>query len=190
MEDAAPSQGNSFSANFLMTSLINMPAALRMCGLGAEQEMMLMESVTTFGSLHVGLEASRVQKPAGPARAAQLLKTCVSDWSRLQWFALGKDLGKMLREALLTALPHLYTIDGLGHLLGRSEAGERAPSRELPGVLASAAPLLLAGALVLAAAMTATRVAVAARRRRPAASLEAAADSDFEAGLVRERALE
>jgi len=190
MEDVAPSQGNSFNVNFLMASMMKMPTALQRCGLSAAQETMLMESVTAFGSLHMRLEVPRIQKPVGPTRAAQLLKTCVSDWSRLQWFALGKGLGKMLREALLTALPHLYTVDGLGRLLGRSEAGERAPSRELPGVLASAAPLLLAGALVLAAAMTATRVAVAARRRRPAASLEAAADSDFEAGLVRERALE
>jgi len=175
-----------------MMVLGELPKALKRCGVDSEEEQMLMEAVEALDQLRL-----RVRMPHGTElsidHAAEVLKQAVKDWSQLRWFALGKDLGQMLREAVVTAYSGLYTVDNTGRLrrqlLGLSAVSKEAASHRF----ATAAPLLLSCALLVAMAVAIMRGSPMMRCRtgnKHDTTRSDTEEEDFEAAMVCPRALE
>jgi len=135
--------GSGILPSFLTTTLAELPNMLRICGVTDEQQEMLVDSLLALDQLHVHFQLPAAAQDADFDETVKQLKRAADDWKALDWFALGKDLGKMLQGLVLQVFPQQYAVDDAGalrkRLLGLAVA---APAGGVAAPAASAALLL------------------------------------------------
>jgi len=102
--------------------MMQIPMALRKCNIDSEIEAMLMEGFQhmlhsdfsehvkfNFGPKHVNNGAAAKEIKRKLARA-------VEDWKDWDFHGFGSELGVILRDILLLALPHKYHVDASGFI--------------------------------------------------------------------------
>merc|ERR1719221_2333483 len=95
--------------------MMQLPAALKKCGISHDQELMLMESIKTLGNgtnLHFTTPLNNIEKDKVAVGMAETLKA----WSKMEWYAFGLNLGKLLQELVTVVFPQKYTFDDNGTL--------------------------------------------------------------------------
>jgi len=170
----------------LAVTMMQVPSALRRCGIGKEEEQMLMDSVRTLGSgTHYHLKQPALGAVTHDEMAAAMATT-VKDWARKDWYQFGLDVGKLLQAMFVTVYSQKYEVDGSGKLRKRLLGTPAAPggllggatqTRGMVGVLAlSSLPLLVA-----LLAVKGRQALMLRRGPAPQAYLESSAGSEFRA---------
>jgi hypothetical protein len=119
--------GNANLGTALAVTMMQVPQALRRCNITETQEAMLMDSVKALGhgtslrkalptlSFENALDVSQMDKDTVALGVAETVKS----WSKMDWEAFGKDLGKLLRAMVAKVFPQKYSVDATGRLQAR-----------------------------------------------------------------------
>jgi len=156
-------------ATALALAMLQIPTALRRCGLGPEQKEMLLNSIKTLGSgMHHSVDMPSAESVSKKDMATEMAKT-VKEWAHHDWYKFGYDLGRLLQDMFVAVYSTKYAVDGTGTLRKRliaEAASTRSPMLQggpghlldaLPAVPIVAAPLAVA-ALALKARREFTRL--------------------------------
>jgi uncharacterized protein (UPF0335 family) len=98
----------------LMIVLMQLPQALERCNVDAETEGMLLEAIQTFGHVHMHLDFPKMNATA--IQISRGMATAVKDWTNWRFKGFGKEIGIMLREAVLMLYPKKYSVGHNGRL--------------------------------------------------------------------------
>jgi len=135
----------------LTATLQALPQMLRTCGISEKQQEMLVDSLFALNQIHIALQVTKPPEMNFNKTVAQLQKAA-DDWKALDWFALGKDLGRMLLGLVLQTYPQEYSVDDTGalrkQLLGLSAASPAARRQGLPPVALAVPALMITGLAV------------------------------------------
>jgi len=148
-----------------MYVMMQLPAALKQCGIGSEQEEALKDAFESAGrgvSLDVDLPevgfTSKIQAAREAADTFSGYSNLVADPSTASDF--GKKLGQRLQQ-VLTSVSKKYYVDKTGHL--RNQLTQLSANKgALGGVASIITPMLLALTMVLLGL-----VLISIRRHRP-----------------------
>lgn len=92
--------------DLLSVAFVEMPGALRRCGLNEEQQDMLQDALTAVKGFHFRMDvtSARLHNKEVSVDLQQLVK----DWSKKRWYKFGEDIGKLLQQLVLLEFPHMY----------------------------------------------------------------------------------
>jgi len=156
----------------LAVAMLQMPDALGRCGLGADQADMLIDSIKAFGD-GMQLTLSTPNKLGSREDIANDLGKTIKDWSNLDWYSFGFDLGHLLQNLVLSLFQKKYAVSS-DDVLRRQLTALDSPAF-VEGVLGNGHEVSLGHALLAFAAFTAVAVTVLlvvrARRRQGHAKL-------------------
>jgi hypothetical protein len=151
-------------AGELALAMLQIPTALRRCGLGSEQKEMLLNSIKTLGSgMHHTMYMPSAESVLKKDVAADMAKT-VKEWAHHDWYTFGFDLGRMLQHMFVTVYSMKYSVDGTG-TLRKHLIVEAAPARS-PMLQGSVGQLLNALPALPLAAVPLAVVAIAVKAWR------------------------
>eukprot|EP00413_Alexandrium_margalefii_P005842 CAMPEP_0204523312 /NCGR_PEP_ID=MMETSP0661-20131031/6777_1 /ASSEMBLY_ACC=CAM_ASM_000606 /TAXON_ID=109239 /ORGANISM="Alexandrium margalefi, Strain AMGDE01CS-322" /LENGTH=486 /DNA_ID=CAMNT_0051529011 /DNA_START=42 /DNA_END=1502 /DNA_ORIENTATION=- len=139
---AAESDVEEAFPDFIMSMMEEAPATLSRCGLGERELDMLAAAAEALGSLRMRLRLPRAAGQAAAGSAVAELERAAKDWKALNWFELGKDLGRMLLQLIVQDFPQKYSLDPVGGSLRRAAARSSWASPS-PGLLPGVSLLLL-----------------------------------------------
>jgi len=157
----------------LALAMVQIPTALRRCGLGSEQREMMLNSIKTLASKNhtvgmptVGMPTMEMPSAESVSKkdmATEMAKT-VKEWAHHDWYNFGFDLGRLLQDMFVAVYSTKYSVDGTGTLRKRliaEVASAKSPmlqgsTGQLLRVL-SAVPLVAAPLGVVALALKAQR---------------------------------
>uniref|UniRef100_A0A7S0B7Y3 Uncharacterized protein n=1 Tax=Pyrodinium bahamense TaxID=73915 RepID=A0A7S0B7Y3_9DINO len=169
----------------ILTSTIKeAPVALGECGISVKQLEMIVAALEAFGAVRVQLKLPKSGIDVDPSGPIAQLQKAADSWNKMDWFALGRDIGTMLLQLVIQVFPQKYELDAAGALRERLAGLAGAPAAPPPAprlllLLAGAAiPPLLGG--VAAVARTRRDIAAAARGGARAGDLEAILDATLE----------
>jgi len=103
-------------------AMMQIPLALSRCGIDSETEAMLMEGfqhmLHSNSSEHVKFNfgPKHVDSSAAAREIKRKLSRAVEDWKDWDFHGFGSELGVILRDILLLALPHKYHVDSSGFI--------------------------------------------------------------------------
>lgn len=144
----------------LLTSMFDLQVALRTCGLGPEQEAMLIDA------MDAGSARAKLNLPGMHGMTPQMERESLStafamaleDWKEHSWSAFGAELGSILRDMIVVAFPQKYSMDDAGRLRSMLQLSERRGSSGMTrqpgfsfGLLGACAMLVLTGAALACA---------------------------------------
>eukprot|EP00401_Gymnodinium_catenatum_P006486 CAMPEP_0117524716 /NCGR_PEP_ID=MMETSP0784-20121206/35393_1 /TAXON_ID=39447 /ORGANISM="" /LENGTH=541 /DNA_ID=CAMNT_0005320881 /DNA_START=87 /DNA_END=1712 /DNA_ORIENTATION=+ len=121
------------SMGSMAMAMLDLQTALQMCNIGPEEEDMLLDSLSSGSRFRteVQLASDRPQS----AEMTNGIAEALEDWRAERWPALGTELGKLLRSAVMISLSQKYAVDATGRLhrkmFGASESGPDAPLSRL-----------------------------------------------------------
>merc|ERR1712194_322948 len=85
-----------FGNQFAFT-MMQLPHAMRTCGISKDKEQMLMDSVKAFGSgMRLDLDTPEENPTLRTVSAG--MRVAVDAWGKKQWYVFGFDLGRILQE--------------------------------------------------------------------------------------------
>eukprot|EP00929_Paragymnodinium_shiwhaense_P072393 TRINITY_DN36748_c0_g1_i1.p1 TRINITY_DN36748_c0_g1~~TRINITY_DN36748_c0_g1_i1.p1 ORF type:complete len:540 (-),score=129.87 TRINITY_DN36748_c0_g1_i1:341-1960(-) len=154
----------------LVVSMFDLQLALRMCGLGPQQEAALLDAMKS-GEVHAKLGLPDSKAWTGPQEREHLSKAfaeALQDWKLHSWSLFGGRLGDILRDMIVITCPQKYSVDDLGQLRALlvddsdSTAGRFAQQGLSSGLIAACAMLL-----VTAVVLTRRRWQSAAEEAQP-----------------------
>merc|ERR1711972_527975 len=99
----------------LMIALMQLPMALQKCNIDEDTQNMLMEAIQTVGQLRVNMSFPGSQHFKVKEITDRMAKA-VEAWTNWNFKRFGIELGVLLREFVLMALPRKYTVDDKGRL--------------------------------------------------------------------------
>merc|ERR1712137_963224 len=144
--------GNQFA--FCMMQL---PHAMKTCGISKEKEQMLMDAVKAFGSgMEFSIDTARV--PPTPDAIGAGMKLAVDAWQKKQWYMFGFDLGRLVQQLMLMVFDQKYSINEETGAIRKTLLDQPYANSQLAGKHA----LHLAAVLIAVSMMT---LAVAVSRR-------------------------
>merc|ERR1719486_460046 len=93
--------------------MMQFPTALANCGVEMDMQTMLTEAIQTLGNVSI-----RVSLPRGDFEASETdeMARAVEAWTNWNFKGFGYELGKLLRELVMLALPQKYSVDASGRL--------------------------------------------------------------------------
>lgn len=114
LQGQAMTMGEDFELA-LGTSLYAFPRILRRCNVHSEQEEMLADALLALQQpkFKLSVETSSWNPQAGPRH---LTRAAVLDWESGKWHECGKDIGFLLRKAVVSFFPSQYAVDGHGRI--------------------------------------------------------------------------
>jgi hypothetical protein len=101
----------------LALTLMQVPKALRQCGITPAQEAMMLDSIKALGHgskfrLKTPVSVDQLNKDTVALGVAETVKS----WSAQDWQTFGRDLGKLLQAMAAEVFPQKYSVDGAGRL--------------------------------------------------------------------------
>jgi hypothetical protein len=103
----------------LMIALMQLPMALEKCDVDEDTQNMLMEAIQTIGQLRVNVSFPGSQAASQHFRVKEItdrMAKSIEAWTNWDFKRFGLELGVLLREFVLMALPQKYTVDDKGRL--------------------------------------------------------------------------
>lgn len=108
----------------MINGLKGLPRALERCGMGPKPGEMLLDALQAAASDHLSLNVSAPSQASRQQESvSQLADEAAKDWQHLEYFHLGEDLGKIMREMVFQGFPELYSVDELSGRLQRRLPG-------------------------------------------------------------------
>jgi len=148
----------------LALAMLQIPTALRRCGIGSGQEEMLKNSIKMLGAgTHASFHIPSADSVAKKDIATDMAKT-IKEWAHHDWYAFGFDLGKMLQDMFVTVYSMKYSVDSTGTL--RKHLIAEVSSAGSPLLQGGAGRLLSALPAVPLAAVPLAVLALAVKGRR------------------------
>merc|ERR1712232_304441 len=103
---------------FLDASAKDLQVALRTCGLGPEQEAVLLDSMHA-GAMHANLNLPEMHKMTTQQERDSLSKSftmAMQAWKDHSWSGFGAQLGSILRDMIVLTFPQKWSVDDAGRL--------------------------------------------------------------------------
>lgn len=110
----------------LLISMFDLQVALRTCGLGPQQEAVLLDAMH-IGSAHAKLELPEMRSMSPQQERDSMEKSfteAMQDWKEHSWSAFGAQLGSILRDFLVITFPQKWSVDDAGRLRNLLEETE------------------------------------------------------------------
>jgi hypothetical protein len=141
-------------AGALALAMLQIPTALRRCGLGSEQKEMLMNAIKTLGAgMHHHVDMPSAESVSKKDIATEMAKT-VKEWAHHDWYTFGFDLGRLLQDMFVTVYSMKYSVDGTGtlrkHLIVEAASARSPMLQGSVGKLLNALPAVPLAAVPLA----------------------------------------
>lgn len=162
----------------LMVALMQFPTALANCGVAQDVQTMFMEAVKSLDQVNVQIRFPH-DKFAAQSAADDMAKA-VESWTQWNFKGFGYELGKLLRELVMLALPQKYSVDDSGRLRRFSQTKTVEPEK----ATISYATVMVGGASMFTIAAFA--VLRARRVMSPALTQAATLMSDVEGACAEE----
>merc|ERR1719355_516412 len=94
--------------------MMQLPTALSNCGVSEDLQTMLTEAIQSLGDVKVQMQFPRAQLDGNTV--ADEMAQAVEAWTNWNFKGFGYELGKLLRELVMLALPQKYSVDASGRL--------------------------------------------------------------------------
>jgi len=151
-EGLSTTTGKAQFGALLGMTMMDIPNALRRCGISEEHELMIIDSLSSMGKgMAVQLKMRHHGKMTRRGTESVFNQT-VADWQNFRWFEFGEGLGQLMRNSALSVYSKKYTVDADGTLRLQLEEPlglRRAGALWACGVAAGAAGLWMASLALL-----------------------------------------
>jgi len=98
----------------LMVAMMQLPNALSNCGISQDIQTMFTEAIQSLKDINIQVKFP--QAKFDPNAEADEMAKAVEAWTNWNFEDFGYELGKLLRELVLIALPQKYSMDDSGKL--------------------------------------------------------------------------
>jgi hypothetical protein len=104
-------------AGELMVAMMQFPMAITKCGVSQDVQQMFMEAIQSLSSLKVKFSIPGSQHmdqgtwQADAKESTEKMAKAVEAWTNWDFEGFGYELGKLLRDLVMTAFPQKYSID-------------------------------------------------------------------------------
>jgi len=110
---SASKETNHRLQDLLSVAFTEMSGALLRCGVSQEQAVILRQSLISLKGFHFCIDVTSAR--LHNSEVSVDLQQAVRAWSKKRWDKFGEDMGKLLQQLVLLALPrlHQYSTGGL-----------------------------------------------------------------------------
>merc|ERR1719310_387594 len=108
-----------------MIALMQMPMALSRCKIGQDGQQMMLDAIKSLQYVKVSFQFPPYTMRAD--EATKRMAMAIDKWTTWDFEGFGFEIGRLLREFVLTVYPQAYSVDASGRLR-RQGIGESTPS--------------------------------------------------------------
>jgi len=164
----------------LLLSMLDLQVALRTCGLGPQQEALLLDGMK-LGEVHTSLDVPEMRSMTPQQERDNLSKSfaqALQDWKDRSWSAFGAQLGSVLRDMVVLTFPQKWSVDDAGRLRSILELTETSSSSPAASKLSQT--LCLSGILFFTASFGMLALVRVLRSSTPRAACQSLSDMEEE----------
>merc|ERR1719198_611409 len=129
-----------------MIALMQFPTALANCGVAQDVQEMFQEAIKTLGDMKVQVNIPRDQVNGNTV--ADDMAQAVEAWTNWNFQGFGYEIGKLLRELVMLALPQKYSVDASGRLQRATQEKSASVASSMMIIGGAATSLLVVFAVV------------------------------------------
>merc|ERR1719310_2223668 len=130
-----------------MIALMQMPMALSRCKIGQDGQQMMLDAIKSLQYVKVSFQFPPYTMRAD--EATKRMAMAIDKWTTWDFKGFGAEIGRLLREFVLSVYPQAYSVDASGRLRRQLIGEYAAPEiNALKAGVSPISPFLLGGVAV------------------------------------------